>query len=451
MKPKVYEAIVVGGGIMGLSVGWGLKQAGKAYVLLEAGEGLGGVIQSERKNGFLLEKGPNTILLRNEEMYRLIEGLGLIDEIVIGNNQAKKRFILKGEQLVSLPNSIFSLIGNQVLGLGRVLRLVKKDLFLKPLKGDVSVEEFFVSRYGRGIYEDLVLPFVCGIYAGNPSLMSMQYTFPLLYEAAKSKGSILRGMKRSKKIYSSDFKRFRGKMMTFREGLGSLVNSLQSHLKDFIHHEEQVLKLEVQKSGLYTIHTNKAQYETKEVVFCVPSDILSEWVKPFSLPLASALAQVYYAPIGVYHFSVHKDAFPIQWQGFGFLKSYEIFDKYAVLGCIFSSRIFPHVAPKGYDLLTVMVGGAMQPSFLDNPEVLLVDRLQQELAKILKLKEKPDLLNAHVWKRAIPQYLLANQASLVQAIDLFEKQYPGIKIMGNFKGGVSIPDRIQQGIRLYNS
>ena len=58
MNDDLRDLIVVGAGISGLTAAWSLKKAGMDVLLLEASSEVGGCARTERRDGFLLEKGP---------------------------------------------------------------------------------------------------------------------------------------------------------------------------------------------------------------------------------------------------------------------------------------------------------------------------------------------------------------------------------------------------------
>ena len=99
------SAVVIGGGIAGLTAGWSLSQAGWDVRVLESGDRVGGAMQTEREGGYLIEHGPNTALESDPRITQLISSLGLQEEKRIPEQSSKKRFILKQGVPQPLPMS----------------------------------------------------------------------------------------------------------------------------------------------------------------------------------------------------------------------------------------------------------------------------------------------------------------------------------------------------------
>ena len=84
---------IIGGGISGLTTAYLLKKKGVDVTLFEASPQVGGNIQSETKDGYLIEHGPNS-LLRSPRLVDLIEDLDLREHVLPAAESAKKRFVL---------------------------------------------------------------------------------------------------------------------------------------------------------------------------------------------------------------------------------------------------------------------------------------------------------------------------------------------------------------------
>ena len=95
---------IVGGGITGLVAAYRLKQRGTPVVLYEASTRVGGPMHTIRRDGFLAESGPNT-MLETSELTSLIRDLGIESHKIYASDSAKKRFIVCNGKLLPVPLS----------------------------------------------------------------------------------------------------------------------------------------------------------------------------------------------------------------------------------------------------------------------------------------------------------------------------------------------------------
>jgi len=115
---EVKQIAIVGGGITGLTTAYYLqkeiKEKGLPFEvkLYEAGDRLGGMIHTERKDGFTIERGPDSLLARKTSVFRLIEDVGLQDKLV--DVAAGKAYVLANEKLHGIPQGSFMGIPTQV-------------------------------------------------------------------------------------------------------------------------------------------------------------------------------------------------------------------------------------------------------------------------------------------------------------------------------------------------
>ena len=97
---------IIGGGIAGLSAAFYLEKARRAgadlqWALFEKSDRLGGVIQTERRDGFVIEAGPDSFLSIKPDAARLCQELGLGDQLISSNDASRKTYILVKSQLGS--------------------------------------------------------------------------------------------------------------------------------------------------------------------------------------------------------------------------------------------------------------------------------------------------------------------------------------------------------------
>ena len=178
---KKIDNIVIGAGIAGLSLGYFLQKKNLRFKIFESKNTVGGNINSSINKDFLCENGPNTVLLNNQIFEELIKDLGLSSDIVYSNKSSNKRYIIKGQKMVLVPNSFISFLKTDLISNLEKIRILK-DLIVKKNTKDISVEEFIVNRFGKGVHDNLFEPFLKGVYAGNTREMSAKYSLKNLWK-----------------------------------------------------------------------------------------------------------------------------------------------------------------------------------------------------------------------------------------------------------------------------
>jgi oxygen-dependent protoporphyrinogen oxidase len=215
--------IVVGAGIAGLSCARALARRGIETVVIESGSRVGGVIQTERINGFLVERGPNS-LLPTAPTFQLLEEIGLLDTLITANRNAARYVVVNGD-LRKIPLGALSLQG--------MARALAEPFVRSKSHEDESVADFFRRRLGREAHDRLAAPFIGGIYAGNAEKLSIAAAFPRLVEMEREYGSIMAGMLRGsgkKKEGTARSTRRRRAISSFPEGMETLPQRMAEGL-----------------------------------------------------------------------------------------------------------------------------------------------------------------------------------------------------------------------------
>ena len=222
-----FDALVVGGGISGLSTAHFLlrqlragRPGGEASVkVIEASDRSGGSIGTERVDGFLFEQGPNGVLDNAPDTLELISSLGLDEKLLPASPRSSDRYLMREGQLEPLPRSSRAFLFSRVLSLrGRF------GLLLEPFRprgraaADESIAEFGRRRLGQEAVDVLPDPMVTGIYAGDVEALSMKSCFPRMPALEEEHGSLVSGMMRRGKKKSSG----EGKTSPFSATLHSL-------------------------------------------------------------------------------------------------------------------------------------------------------------------------------------------------------------------------------------
>src|SRR5579862_7268652 len=186
-------ALVVGGGVSGLVCAYALRKAGVETLVVEASDRAGGAIRTERRDGYLLEFGPQSFT-GTAQMSLLIDELGIRQQVVQAPTGAP-RYVLVNGTLHKVPMSPPAFLSSGLVGIGTKFALLR-DVIGKssPPENDESIADFVRRKFSAEMLDRLVGPFVSGVYAGDPEKLSLRSAFPTVYDAEKRRGSVLRGL-----------------------------------------------------------------------------------------------------------------------------------------------------------------------------------------------------------------------------------------------------------------
>ena len=209
MSRRARKVAVLGGGMTGLSAAFYLaksaEERGEALELtvLEGSERLGGRVNTLRRDGFVIERGPDSFLARKLPMIRLAEALGLLGELTGTNPAAKKTYISRSGQLHPMPPGlVLGVPTNEEAFLGTALvseegkRRALEDRAYAPTgdsSADESVGAFLERHMGAEMVTRIFEPLLAGIYAGDLYGLSLQATFPQFQAMEREFGSLIAG------------------------------------------------------------------------------------------------------------------------------------------------------------------------------------------------------------------------------------------------------------------
>jgi oxygen-dependent protoporphyrinogen oxidase len=440
---------VVGAGITGLVTAYRLAQLGHRVTVYEASDHAGGQIGSFERDGYLLERGPHTLLVRNDETRTLIAELGLKDAVLEANSQASKRFILRGGELVAVPSSPGAFLKTELLSPAAKLRLLAEPFVGGPEPDiDESLANFVTRRLGEEVLDYAVGPFVGGTYAGNPRHLSARHAFPTLTELESEGGSLFIGaLGRMLEARKADGPRRPSSLISFEGGNQTLVDALVDHLDATIElgaavtalqRTDDTWKLTYERDDDTTTHTHDA------VLCCIPTYRLAQIDLKHGEEAENLdeLRDVVYPPVSIV--AMGFDASDVQHplDGFGVLVP-EPEDR-DILGSLFMSTLFEGRAPEGKILLTNFVGGARQPDLATQSRETIIDMVLEELRDLLGVQRPPEMLEFVRWERSIPQYEVGYDRYLAR-MDRVEAHHPGLYLAGNYRDGIAVPDLIAAG------
>ena len=462
--------VIIGGGISGLAAAYCLTELGKPndnpleITILEASDRLGGTIQTEHRDGFLLERGPDSFISEKPEAVALARRLGVESRLIQTNEPYRRSFIVKNGRLHKVPEGfqllapsrLWPFVATDIFSFAGKLRIAG-DLFLPRARmngsDDESLANFVTRRLGREALERMAQPMVGGIYTADPAKLSLRATLPRFLEMEREHRSILLAMfrkrpqRKSSGISGARYSLF----LSFDDGMQVIIDELKRNILNAggqIKSRTKVDALSLESkanNGLHswTVTTTAGEaFRADAVCLALPAHAAAALLRPINGGLAQQLDQIEYASTATINFAYRRSDISHPLDGFGFVVP--IIEKLSLIACTFSSVKFAGRAPDDLVLLRAFVGGALQPHLfgLDEPE--MVRLVKADLNHLLGISGEPMFVETAKWSRSMPQYEVGH-LQRVAAIENELEQTPTLGLAGNSYRGAGIPDCIRSG------
>ncbi|KAL1206252.1 Protoporphyrinogen oxidase 1 [Cardamine amara subsp. amara] len=456
------DCVIVGGGISGLCIAQALAtkhpDAAPNLIVTEAKDRVGGNIITCEENGYLWEEGPNSFQ-PSDPMLTMVVDSGLKDDLVLGDPTAP-RFVLWNGKLRPVPSNLTDLPFFDLMSIGGKIRAGLGALGIRPSPPgrEESVEEFVRRNLGNEVFERLIEPFCSGVYAGDPSKLSMKAAFGKVWKLEQNGGSIIGGTFKAiqerknapKEVRDPRLPKPKGQTVgSFRKGLRMLPEAISARLGSKVKLSWKLSSITKLDSGGYNLTYETpdgiVSVQSKSVVMTVPSHVAGNLLRPLSESAANALSKLYYPPVAAVSVSYPKEAIRAECLIDGELKGFGQLHPRTqgveTLGTIYSSSLFPNRAPPGRILLLNYIGGATNTGILSKSEGELVEAVDRDLRKMLikPNSTEPLKLGVRVWPQAIPQFLVGHLDLLDTAkSSLTSSGYEGLFLGGNYVAGVAL-------------
>jgi oxygen-dependent protoporphyrinogen oxidase len=436
------DVVVVGGGIAGLAAGCELQRLGLEVLVCEASPTPGGVIQSVRDGDYLYERGPNTFRV-SAPFASLLEHHGAAAQLVAAAPTSRERFLLRDERLLAVPLGPGALVTTPLLSTRGKLRLLAEPFVARGDGSDESVAEFITRRLGREVCEQLVGPFLVGVYAGDEQRLGAEAVFPSLVGFERSHGSIVRGALAS--ALSRSRERGRPGIYSGAEGASALVKPLAAALGPRLLVGTRVRGLGREGSGWrleLSVLGGSEVVGCRGLVLAAQAPQSAELLAPLDAAAGALLAEIEYAPVATVALGVDPAGAARPVRGFGFLVPGAPLEP--LLGCLFMSQLFPGRAPAGRETLACMMGGLRRPEVVEESDDELAARSAETVSRWLGLRGEVRALGVARWPRAVPQPDPAHPRRMRALRDRLAA-LPPVALAGAYVAGVSVPDSAVSG------
>ncbi|ASK60848.1 protoporphyrinogen oxidase [Virgibacillus phasianinus] len=447
--------VIVGGGITGLSAAYYLQKEIKEeklpyhVKLVEASDRLGGKISTLRKDGFTIERGPDSFLSRKKPAVKLAEEVGLKDKLV--RNATGQSYILVNNKLRKMPrgshmgiptkarpfllSNLFSLKGKMRAGLDFMLPRGKNVQ-------DQSLGGFLRHRFGNEVVENVMDPLLSGIYSGDIDEMSLMATYPNFYQLQQEHKSLIKGLRKTLPKAQSPKKRKAGAFYAFRDGFESLVEQLALKLDEgTVTLNAAVDHIEKKDHGYHLLLSSGEVYKADAVIMATSHESLPkvfsqyDYFREFDNVPSTSVANVAMA--------FDQSAIKRDINGTGFVVSRN--SDFRITACTWTHKKWPHSTPGGNVLLRCYVGRPNDQEVVHLSDEEIKEIVLKDLNKTMNITQEPKFSVITRWENARPQYTVGHTERIVNVRSKMAEDLPGVYLAGASFEGVGVPDCIEQG------
>jgi protoporphyrinogen/coproporphyrinogen III oxidase len=478
MNDDSFHVVVAGAGVAGLACAHRLLSLARdrglplRITVFEASSRPGGVIVTDRADGFVIEGGPDCFVSDKPWAVDLCRRTGLADEIVGTDAKHRRSFVYRRGRLLPIPE------GYQLMAPGRLLPFAATsilslrgklraacDLILPrgPRVPDESLASFVRRRFGPETLERLAQPLLAGIYNADPERLSLRATMPRFLELEEKHRSVILGMLRERRrspeatgtgVSGARYSLF----VTLRSGLQTLTDRLAASLPaGSLRLGTSVTRLESMPGASertplagrsaaghaeprWRVLTERGEtFEADAAVLALPACAAAPLLRHLDHPLADLLAAVPYGGATTVSLAYRREDVAHPLDGFGFVVPRG--ESRPLVACSFASVKFPDRAPRDKVLLRAFLDGAMAES---GDPVLLERVVRDELGRILGIKAPPLLVRTYVHRRAMAQYEVGH-LERVRSVAERLARHAGLALAGNGLRGVGLPDCVRSG------
>ena len=454
--------VVVGAGISGLAVAHRAveraREQGRPLELtvLEGADRVGGTIQTEHRDGFLVEGGPDSFLSEKPWALALCRRLGVEDRLIRTDDSRRRTFVVWDGRLHPLPE------GFQLLAPTRLAPLLASRLFSWPGKlrmacdlvlprggdPDESLGAFVRRRLGREALERVAQPLVAGIYTADPDELSLAATMPRFLEMERRERSVILALWRAARRAPGQHAGASGArwslFVTFARGMEELVQALVARLPaGAVRLKERVVGVARDDGGRWRVATaGGAAYEADALVLAPEAHQAARMLRYVDPGLAHLLEGIPHASSATVSLAYRRAEVGHPLDGFGFVVPHVA--RRPIIACTFSSVKYAGRAPADHVLLRVFLGGALNEAVLEGDDATLVATAREQIGPLLGITAAPALARVTRHLHAMPQYHVGHEARAT-AIEQAVARHPGLELAGGAYRGVGIADCVRSG------
>lgn len=451
---------ILGAGISGLACALRLEElrkkngTGFEVSIYDSAPRAGGTIETELRDGFVLEKGPDSFISEKPWVLDLCKKLGIDSEILDTQNENRKVFVVKKGRLIALPEGFYLVAPTQMASLaatplfstlGKIRMASEVFIPRKQSDSDESIASFIRRRFGKEALERVGQPMIAGIYSGDPERLSLSATMPKFRELERGHGSVIRGLVKNagdhkipKKVSGPRY----GLFLSFNKGMETLTRSMTAGLPKEALHLNSRVKIECRDlSGKWILSDKSGRCQSFDVVcLSVGARQAAALIGDIDPALAAKLERLYFESVATLNLAYKREQISHALGGFGLVVP--AVEKKSLMACTFASQKYENRSPKGYVLLRAFVGGAFGKEFFQMNDEDLKKAVTHDLRKMLNIAGEPYFYCLSRHPDSLPQYAVHHK-QWVSQIEEGAKDHPGLFLTGASYRGTGITNCVK--------
>ncbi|MGC2398991.1 MAG: protoporphyrinogen oxidase [Acidobacteriaceae bacterium] len=454
---------IAGAGLSGLATAYQLACDHVPFTLFEAGERLGGIVETVHRQGFVIECGPDSWVTEKPWARELAVELGLEDQIISSNDQWRRTYVQQEEgrqtRLVPIPDGMQMMIPakwgplleSPLFSWQARLAYLREPKRAAELKAsapteDESVADFVRRHFGGEVASKVAGPLLAAVFGGDIEQLSVRAVMQPFVRMEAEQGSLIQAMQaRTRESAQSIF-------TTLSSGLETLIERMAKRLPaESVRLRRPVLRIEQDQGGWrLTSGQSERNSETSRfdaVVLATPPDVTAMLLRQLNPRIAALLPQrATSAIVAALAFAPEQASRLRIPRGFGYVvpSGSSSSEEHKLLACTFVDQKFPGRVPQGAVLLRAFFGGHSGEVLQGEGDDQIAERARRQLARVLGPLPQAAETVVRRWPLSLPQYEVGHLDRMAE-LQRQLNTVPALHLVGSAYYGVGLPDLIRQG------
>jgi oxygen-dependent protoporphyrinogen oxidase len=445
---------IAGGGISGLAAAYELQRLGVPFVLLEQSPTCGGVVRTDRVDGYTIDAGPDALLTQKPAAIELCRELGLAERLrpqkrratyVVRNGVLRE---LPEASVLGIPTRWTPFVTTRAFSWRGKLRMAAECLLPRGGGGDdESIASFIGRRFGTEAVDYLAEPLLAGIHGGDPARLSMRVAFPRFLELEKKYGSVIAGLRTMAAAGKAAAPHGApSPFVSLPGGMGELTAALLKRIPPASIRTGAGVRAiaEVPSGGYLLTLSDGSRLMASSLLLATPPAVTAKLLRGVDSKLAFLCGRIQSASVVTIALGYRRSAIGHPLDGAGLVVPRR--EGLSIRALSWVSSKWEGRAPVDRVLLRAYAGGMADPGAIYRRDDEILDSVCRDVASLVGAQGEPEMARIYRWRDATPQ-LEVGHAALMAQIDEGLAAWPGLAVTASGFRGTGIADCVSDARR----